>query len=91
MFDFVWVQRCAYKALGGFIWQQVEVVVAEPAVFRSIDGEGKGANELVSLDGNDEQVVTFRPSDIVFIPKRNNASEPTSEKMLIINSISLSF
>ena len=27
------------------------------------------------------------PSDIVFIPKRNNASEPTSEKMLIINSI----
>ena len=32
-----------------------------------------------------------RPSDIVFIPKRNNAREPTSEKMLIINSISLSF
>ena len=28
-----------------------------------------------------------RPSDIVFIPKRNNASDPTSEKMLIINSI----
>ena len=32
-----------------------------------------------------------RPSDIVFIPKRNNASEPTSEKMLIINSIFLNF
>ena len=30
-----------------------------------------------------------RPSDIVFIPKRNSASEPTSEKMLIINSIEL--
>jgi hypothetical protein len=32
-----------------------------------------------------------RPSDIVFIPKRNNASEPTSEKMLIINSIFYNF
>ena len=32
-----------------------------------------------------------RPSDIVFIPKRNNASDPTSEKMLIINSIKLFF
>ena len=31
-----------------------------------------------------------KPSDIVFIPKRNNAREPTREKMLIINSISLS-
>ena len=28
-----------------------------------------------------------RPSDIVFIPKRKRASEPTSENMLIINSI----
>ena len=28
-----------------------------------------------------------RPSDIVFIPKRNSASEPTSEKMLIIKSM----
>ena len=32
-----------------------------------------------------------RPSDIVFMPKRNRASEPTSEKMLMINSISLYF
>ena len=31
------------------------------------------------------------PSDIVFIPKRNNAREPTSEKKLIINSISSAF
>ena len=30
-----------------------------------------------------------RPSDMVFIPKRNSASEPRSEKMLIINSIAL--
>ena len=28
-----------------------------------------------------------RPSDIVFIPNKNNASEPTSEKMLTISSI----
>ena len=28
-----------------------------------------------------------RPSDMVFMPKRNNASEPMREKMLIINSI----
>ncbi len=28
-----------------------------------------------------------KPSDIVFIPNKNSASEPTSDKMLIINSI----
>jgi|GEM_PF-5643330 len=31
--------------------------------------------------------LVFDNSIIVFIPKRNNVSEPTNEKMLIINSI----
>ena len=52
LLDFACWKGCAYKALGGHTWQQVEIVVVKPALFCVINGEGKGANELVCLEGD---------------------------------------
>ena len=52
LLHFTWRYGCTYKALDWNTWQQVEIVVVKPAVFCTINGEGKGANELVCLEGD---------------------------------------
>ena len=52
LLHFTWRYGCTYKALGWNTLQQVDIVVVKPAVFCIINGDGKGADELVCFEGD---------------------------------------